>query len=287
MKIGLNTYSFRNELEKQKSLTLEQVFKIAQKIKLIQGIELLDRHIIGWLTGDLKSGVAQSVSLAKSYGFPIYALGPHLKVYQVNEVDRTKEVQNFKYWIDLAADNGIPQIRTQVSGPFGIIGRLRLKQGVGIAQKLLDQVLPYAETRQVKIGIETHWGYSSWPPFLQKITDYYSNHPSLGIIFDWGNFWNNTVRYGALEIAVQPHNHVHNHVKIFHFGTNFQEIAYDSYRIVQEFAKNNYQNYFSIEFEGKQPTLEGVYKSVHALQYAILKGQYSVNTTFDYSSLLK
>jgi sugar phosphate isomerase/epimerase len=210
-----------------------------------------------------------------------------LKVYQINEIDRTKEVQAFKHWIDLAADNGIPQVRTQVSGPFGIIGRLMLKQGVGIVKKMLDQVLPYAETRFVKIGIETHWGYSSWPPFLKAVTDYYSDNPSLGIIFDWGNFWNNKVRYGALELAVQPHNQVHNHVKIFNFGDNFQETKYDSFRIVQEFAKHNFTNYFSIEFEGKQPTLEGVYKSVHALQYAITKGQHKIDTKFDYFSLLR
>jgi sugar phosphate isomerase/epimerase len=286
MKIGLNTYSFRAELEKTKTLTLDQVFGIAQKIGLVDGIELLDRHIPRWSSGDLKAGVAQIKELAASYKFPIYALGPHLKMYQNNSAAEAKEIQNYKKWIDLAADNGIPQIRSQVAGPFGFFAKKFLNKGVKKVQHLLDQVIPYAEKRNVKIGIETHWGYSSWPPFLKAITEIYASSPALGIIFDWGNFWNNDVRYGALELAVQPHNHVHNHVKIFHFGENYQETDYDSMKIVRDFAKNNFTNYFSIEFEGKQPTIEGVFKSVHALKYAITNGAHKIPVDYDWNSLL-
>ena len=60
---------------------------------------------------------------------------------------------------------------------------------------------------------------------------------------------------------------------------------YDSMKIVRRFAENNFQNYFSIEFEGKQPTLEGVYKSVHALKYAITNGQHKIDPTFDWNTL--
>jgi sugar phosphate isomerase/epimerase len=286
MKIGLNTYSFRKEIEQLKTLSLEQIWKIVNKIKIIEGIELLDRHIPGWPNGDLNHGIAEVVEQTKAYKLNLYALGPHIKMYQMNELKRKKKCDEYIKWIDFAADNGITQIRSQVGGPFGFFAKRRLKHGIEIVKKLLDTVLPYAEKRHVKIGIETHWGYSSWPPFLKRITEIFEQSPSLGIIFDWGNFYSNIERYEALQIATKNHNHVYNHVKIFNFGENFQEIDYDSYRIVNEFAQNNFEGFFSIEFEGKQPTLEGIWKSAQALKYAISQKNYPIDTQFDWKSLI-
>ena len=109
----------------------------------------------------------------------------------------------------------------------------------------------------------------------------------MGIIYDWGNFKLNKQRYGALSVSTRKHNHCHNHVKIFHFNDEFQEKRYDSMRIVKEFADAGFDDYFSIEWEGwKNPTLEGVYKSVNALMYAITEGKHELNQNFDYDSLL-
>lgn len=286
MKIGLNTYSFRKELGSQ-SMTLQQVWKFAKNIGLIEGIELLDRHIPGWPNGDLKGGIKQIQEETASFGLQIYALGPHLKMYQGNSDKMAKEILEFRRWIDLAADHGIPQIRSQVGGSLNFWTRIMLNKAIGRVNQLLDQVLPYAQQRKVKIGIETHWAYSSYPPFLKAVTDHYKDTGALGIIFDWGNFYKNDARYEALTIAVQKHNHVHNHVKIFHFGDNWQETEYDSMRIVREHAQNGFQGFFSMEFEGKQPTLEGVFKSAHALKYAITNGQHKIPLNFDWNTLIQ
>ena len=144
---------------------------------------------------------------------------------------------NFKKWIDLSADNGIPAFRCQVSGSVGVGLRFRLQKGVKIVKQLLDQVVPYAAERGVKIGMETHWHFSSYPPFLKAISDLYQDSPGLGIIFDWGNYHNNKDRYQALAIAAVPHNHVYNHSKIFHFDDHFQEIKYDTMKIVSDFRE--------------------------------------------------
>jgi hypothetical protein len=76
-------------------------------------------------------------------------------------------------------------------------------------------------------------------------------------------------------------------VKIFHFTDKFQEVKYDTMRIVQAFQKANFQGFFSIEFEGKQPSLEGVYKTVNGLKYAITNGQHKIDNNFDYQTLLQ
>jgi sugar phosphate isomerase/epimerase len=295
MKIGLNTYSFRRELE-SKSLTHEQIWKILDKIGLFDGIELLDKHVPGW-PHNLQEGVKIVKEQMAVYNWKLYALGPHVKMYQGNK-SRDKEIEEYKKWIDLASDNDIPQIRSQVGGTLNFFSKINPSGGIKKVSQLLDKVLPYAEQRNVKIGIETHWAYSSEPRFLEQITELFKSKygNSLGIIFDWGNFFTNKARYEALDIASKPNNHCHNHVKMFDFGENFQQIYnpsveserfnYDSIRIVKKFAENGFKNYFSIEFEGKQPTIEGVYKSAHALKYAITNGNHKINPNFNWNSLL-
>ena len=289
MKIGLNTYSFRKELEKTKEYTLDDVWRVAENIGDIDGIELLDRHIPGWADGDIAAGIRQVNEAVEKHGWKLYALGPHLKMHKFLAGVRKKEIAQYKRWIDLAADNGIPQIRSQVGGPFGFIAKRFPHRGVKTCSKLLDKVLPYAEERGVQIGMETHWSYSSYPPFLDLITKKYQKNPALGIIFDWGNFWTNEARYQALEIAARPYNHCHNHVKIFKFDqTNDmgdERHVYNVKKIVDTFAKNGFKNYFSIEYEGRERALKGVYRSVQLLKHSISGGSSPLNLETDWASL--
>ncbi|MBD3352016.1 MAG: TIM barrel protein [Candidatus Lokiarchaeota archaeon] len=278
MKIGLNTYSFRKELKKDQDFTLKNVWKIAEEIGEIEGIELLDRHIPGWPDGDLNKGVADVKEQVESFGWKLYALGPHVKMYKSNTTDRKKEIEKYKKWIDLCADNEIPQFRSQVGGNMSFFERNHPIKGVEIVSQLLDEVLPYANKRNIKVGIETHWQYSSNPKFLKMVTERYNDEfqDNLGIIFDWGNYITNKSRYKALKIAAKPQNHCHNHVKFFKFNENFQQtgkigfrFGYSSQKIVKTFKDNNFKDYFSIEYEGRLSTTEGVYKSVYGLKYAI------------------
>ena len=74
-------------------------------------------------------------------------------------------------------------------------------------------------------------------------------------------------------------------MKIFHFGDNFQETEYDTIKIVDAYRKAGFQDYFSIEFEGSQNSIKGVYQSVHALKYAITGGNHDIDYAFDWKSL--
>ncbi len=284
MKIGLNTYSFRKEIETGK-YSLEDIWEIANKIGYIEGIELLDRHIPGWSDGDFDEGIKHVIEQLESYGWPLIGLGPHFKLYQRTPRKIQNEIEVIKKWIDLAANNNIPDVRAQVGGPFKYESREKLPKHVNVVKELLDKVLPYAKERNVKICIETHHRLSSWPPFLDQLTQYYKDIGSLGINYDWGNFPNNEQRYKTLDIAIKPYNHAHNHVKIFNFGKNFQETEYDTIKIVNAYRDANFKDYFSIEFEGSQNAIKGVYKSVHALKYAISNGKHEIDTNFDWKIL--
>ena len=57
-------------------------------------------------------------------------------------------------------------------------------------------------------------------------------------------------------------------------------------KIVNTFRESNLKNYFSIEFEGLQPAVEGVYKSACALKYAISNRNYRIPPDFDWKTLL-
>ena len=81
MKIGLNTYSFRNELEKGE-YNLQEIWQIAEKIGYIEGIELLDRHIPGWPNGDLNKGIKNVAEQLENYKFNLFGLGPHFELYK-------------------------------------------------------------------------------------------------------------------------------------------------------------------------------------------------------------
>ena len=281
MKIGLNTYSFRKELFSSE-YSLEKVWNIADKIGYIEGIELFDGHIPGWPNGDLDKGIKQVIEEVESHGWKLFGIGPHFKLYQRPKGVERENIE-IKKWIDLASDNNIPDVRAQVGGPFNF--EKNLPKHIQRVVKLLDKVIPYAEERGVKIVIETHHQLSSYPPFLEGITEHYKKSPALGINFDWGNFPNNEARYETLNIATRPYNHAHNHVKIFHFGDNFQETEYDTIKIIDAYRKVAFQDYFSIEFEGSQNPIKGVYKSVHALKYAISDGQHEIDYDFDWKSL--
>ncbi len=281
MKIGLNTYSFRKELLKNK-YSLQDIWTIAEKIGYNEGIELFDGHIPGWPDGNLDKGIKQVIEQIDSYRWKLFGLGPHFKLYQ-RPKGVEKETIEIKKWIDLASDNGVPDVRAQLGGPFNF--EKNLLKHVQRVVDLLDKVIPYAEERSVKIVIETHHQLSSYPPFLEEITEHYKNSPALGINYDWGNFPNNEDRYKTLKIAIRPYNHAHNHVKIFNFGENFQETEYDTIRIVDAFEKKGFKDFFSIEFEGTQDSIEGVYKSVHALRYAITGGKHEIDYEFDWKSL--
>ena len=80
-------------------------------------------------------------------------MGPHVHMYRETKKRRDAEVIEYKKWIDLAADNGIPMLRSQVGGMLKL-GPINLhNHGIKAVKYLLDKVLPYAEERNVQLGL--------------------------------------------------------------------------------------------------------------------------------------
>ena len=285
MKIGVNTYSFRKELASG-ALNLSQVLETISKISEIGGIELLDKHIPSEAGSTLSQQIAKVKKEAESKNLKIYAMGPHLKLWQNNKKAREVEIQNFKKWIDAASENGIPALRMQGGRPMFFWDKNRTEHAISVYNHILKEVVPYAENKKVKLGLETHWAHTSQPIFLKRFSEEFGGSPSIGIIFDWGNFFNNEDRFQALETAALPKMHIHNHVKMFNFdGTTGLCTDWDAYMIVDTFRKNKFSNYFSIEYEGKEDGVTGVFKSVEVLKYCISLKQHNIDLNTDPHSL--
>ena len=286
MKIGVNTYAFRKELSKNE-LTLTQIFTILAKFKDVFGIELLDRHILESYGSDLSSRIGKIKQEAESYGLSIYALGPHLHCWNNSMSQVEKEVKDFKTWIDAAHANGIPALRMQGGRPALFWDNFLLKKALDVYGRILNQVIPYAEANSVKLGLETHWAHTSNPEFLKLFAEKYGKSPSIAIIFDWGNFKSDKTRFKALEVASQPNMHVHNHVKMFNFDPKTGLCTdWDAYAIVDAFRKNNFKGTFSIEYEGKEDGITGVFRSLEVLRYCLSEKKHQIDLTTDPHSFL-
>ena len=147
-------YSFRKELGSG-TYTLEDVITIAKNLKYVKGFELLDNHIPGFKSEDTEksvvdAGIKKFKKLAEDADMEVYALGPHTKLYQ-EKVNLDSEVEKFKKWIDLCADNGIPNMRTQIQGPWGFKLKRNFKPVMDACVYILDRVLPYAVEKKVMI----------------------------------------------------------------------------------------------------------------------------------------
>ena len=286
MKIGLNTYSFRNEL-KSGALSLSQVLEICSKMGTIEGIELFDGHLRASDGPDLRSQVQVAKEEIEGLGLELFALGPHIRFRRKGKRRAKKEPSEFKRWIDAAADNDIPNLRVQGGGPIGLFGMGPPEQGIQEYEKILPHVLPYAEERGIKLGLETHGKYSSEPDFLRLYADKWGDSPHIAIIFDWGNFASNDELYRALDVAKEPKLHAHNHVKMYEFDPETgMETGYGAYKIVETFRKEGFSDYFSIEYAGSEDAVVGVFKSAEVLKYCISEKKNPIDLETDPLSFL-
>lgn len=285
MKIGVNTYSFRKEL-KSGVLTLSQIFSILSDFKDVDGIELLDHHIFESYGPDLNSRIAKIKEEAASFGLKIYAMGPHMRCWTNNQSEVDREVKEFKKWIDAAHAAGIPTLRMQGGRPKKFWDAFRLEHALGVYDKTLSQVVEYAASNSVNLGLETHHHHSSDPGFLKIFAEKYKD-TTVGIIYDWGNFTSNANRFKSLKTACLPYMHVHNHAKMYNFDPKTGLCPdYDVERIIEGFRNANFKDYFSIEFEGKADGMTGVFRSIELLRYYLSGKSHKIDMITDPLSLL-
>jgi len=89
------------------------------------------------------------------------------------------------------------------------------------------------------------------------------NHPLLGTCPDIGNFPSNT-RYQELEEIVSFMSI--GHIKTYKFDKEGKETTIDVGRCIDTFKKAGFDDFLSIEFEGKGDEYQGIESSIRLIR---------------------
>jgi len=118
----------------------------------------------------------------------------------------------------------------------------------------LREVLAVAEKKDLRLGIENHWGLSTYPETILKTIDRVGS-PRLGTCPDLGNFPEDVDRYeGLRKLAPRA---VHVHAKSYDFDAAGEETAIDYRRCLAIFKEAGYDGAFSVEYEGGGDPVQG------------------------------
>jgi sugar phosphate isomerase/epimerase len=209
-------------------------------------------------------------------GIAMTCLSIHQGFVTPDKEELKKHVDHTNHCIELAYKMGIPCLRLNTGrwntiksfdelmanrGIEPILPRYTEDDGYKWCVDGIQQCLQKAEECGVLLALENHWGLGSTPEGMLRIHDSV-NSPWLGLLMDTGNFLENP--YDKLAKIVSKTSFVQ--AKTYYGGGEWYSLDLDYARIIKMLKQANYQGYISIEFEGKEPGLVGVKKSVEMLR---------------------
>jgi sugar phosphate isomerase/epimerase len=166
-----------------------------------------------------------------------------------------EEIESVRRWIQLAGFLEAQAVRVNTGGHKAKNAALAVASVV----RSLQELVPDAETQQIPLCIENHWGLSSDPDVILEIIDKVGSE-WVATCPDFGNFPDKVDRYEALAKLMPRAKHLHAKSLAFDAGGN--ETGLDYGRILQIVEDARYRRYLSVEFEGDGDEFEGVSKTV-------------------------
>ncbi|MCB1224861.1 MAG: sugar phosphate isomerase/epimerase [Verrucomicrobiales bacterium] len=191
---------------------------------------------------------------------------------------RAQSVQNHLKWLDAAQFLGCHSIRVNA----GSDPKLSYEQQMDLAADGLRQLCLEADKRGLYVVVENHGGLSSngqWLTGVMKKAD----HPRLGILPDFGNFYINRNTgelynpYKGLR-EFMPYVKQSVSAKAYDWGTGAgefytedpregREMTLDYLRLMKIVLDAGYHGYVGIEFEGDgMPEMQGIAKTKAVLE---------------------
>lgn len=263
-RIGTSTYSFWHFLPEK--VPIEFVMEKAWELDL-DGVEIL--HV--QMESEDNDYVNSLKNLALSLGLDVYCLAIHQNFVKPSEEQREKEVEHTKHCLEIAYKLGAPAIRLN-SGRWGTIRSFdELMANKGKEPPIpgytdedafewvvesIEKCLPVAENLGVVMALENHWGLTATPEGVVKIVESVDSK-WLRVLMDAGNFVEDT--YNGLR-KIAPYT-VLVHVKTYYGGGVWYELDIDYSRIFKILREVGYRGYLSIEFEGKEDAVSGVFRT--------------------------
>ena len=271
IKLALCSYSYWHF--RPPKVPIETVIEKASQFG-VQGVDVLHQQME---SGD-RPYLQKLKRHAFTHGVDLMCLSIHQNFVSPDEAVRQQNIEHTLYCLELAYEMGIPAIRLN-SGRWRTVASFdKLMELRGIEPAIpgyteddafkwcidcIEKCLPKAQELGVLMALENHWGLTSSPEGLLRITDAIQS-PWLGVLMDTGNFLENP--YDKLK-RVAPRA-VYVQAKTYYGGGEWYTLDLDYPRIAGILADANYQGYVGLEFEGKQDPDQAVPHSFAVLRKA-------------------
>ena len=272
IKLGISTYSYWHfRLPK---VPIETVIDRACDYG-VEGVDVLHQQ----MESEDRAFLMKLKRHAFVRGIDLICLSIHQNFVSPDPAVRQQNIEHTLKCIELAYQLGIPSIRLN-SGRWRTVESFdKLMELRGVEPAIpgytednafewcidcIGKCLPKAEECGVVLALENHWGLTSSPGGILRITKAIPS-PWLGVLMDTGNFMENP--YDKLkQIAPQA---VFVQAKTYYGGGEWYTLDLDYKRIAAILAQVNYHGYVSLEYEGKEAADTAVPKSLALLRQAL------------------
>ena len=270
--IGVSTYSFWH-FKDTREPTVTKCIDLAAEMGF-DGVEILEQHMTDEEKTD--AGLQQLKKRVYANGLCLMGFSVHQGFVYPEAEKRQQNIDLTKHFIEMAYKMGIPVMRLNTGRWNSIASFDDLMANKGIEPILpghtedegfkwcidaIEQCLPKAQECGVTLALENHWGLGRTAAGLLRIYNAIKS-PWLKLLLDTGNFLDDS--YQQME-QIAPHA-VLVQAKTYFGGGEWYTLEIDYARVAEIFHKAGFKGWISLEFEGKEPAMIGVPKSLALLR---------------------
>lgn len=301
MQIYLSTWTFKRQIERSE-MTLINFPKLAVD-NGFSGIEIMDRQLLGYPSDDLAvlreraqdvdcrlifdastdltlseprqwqeqiRYVISLLELSKNMGVEklrILLGGQSLSFQKLSQKSKQKSRQKKEQQgrsglekllinnLTVSLGNKLRKLRS---------GKVRHQEAkMERAILALQQIMPEAETMDMPVIIENHWGISSYPETILQIIEAVDS-PLLGTCPDFDNFPRGVDPYQGLETLMSRARHVHAKSRTFNKMGEERNIDYS--RCIRIVREADFDGSITVEYEGSGDVLLGSVKTLDLIK---------------------
>jgi sugar phosphate isomerase/epimerase len=241
-KLAVAAYSYRQYLlGAQKSMDLIDFIHLCADLGT-DGVELTEYYFDKPITHDYLMRLKRTAHL---WGQSITGTPIGNQFTYPAGLERDRQIESFKNWIDVSADLGSPTIRTFAGTALKGMSDAEARRNV---IETLAPVCDYAGENGVFVAVENHGGVVATPDGLLEIVAAVQS-PWLGINLDTGNFhtedpYADLARCAPYAVTVQYK------VEMFPKGQPAQPA--DFARVLKILRDANYHGFVTLEYEAKE-----------------------------------
>lgn len=192
----------------------------------------------------------ETLALMKSKGLRFVDLGSSANMHITETVERKKNMDDAKAFIDLAQQINCPFVRVY---PNRFPPEIEKNKAIELIAKGLQELGEYAKEKNVMVLMETH-GDAVKTEDLLKIMQL-ANHKQVGLVWDICNMWAIT-KESPVEMYKSLKKYIHHtHIKDAKMENNTPHYVFlgkgevPIFDAIDILRKNKYKGYYSFEWE--------------------------------------